>query len=189
MPMPWPPERTLVQEQEPGDPRFDLRTDAVAVYSVNATFPARVAWWRERGYRIHLMTGLAWGEYQDYLLGRWDGQVHWDEAQHRANGTPQQHGADTPYMVPTAGYARYLAGLLRRAIDEGVEAIFLEEPEFWSFTGYGPAFERAWQVAYGQPWRAPGPGRRARRRGSRWRRRARPATSRASPGRSRAARR
>jgi len=121
MSLPWPPERTIVQEQEQGDPRFDLRTDAVAVYGVNATFSARLAWWRERGYRVHLMTGLAWGEYQDYLLGRWDGQVHWDEAQHRANGTPQQHGEDTPYMVPTEGYARYLAGLLHRAIDEGVE--------------------------------------------------------------------
>ena len=155
MSLPWPPERTIVQEQEQGDPRFDLRTDAVAVYGVNATFSARLTWWRQRGYRVHLMTGLAWGEYQDYLLGRWDGQIHWDEAQYRVDGTPQQHGADIPYMVPTEGYARYLAGLLHRAIDEGVEAIFLEEPEFWSFTGYGPAFERAWQAAYGHPWRDP----------------------------------
>ena len=32
-------------------------------------------------YVIHLMTGIAWGHYQDYLYGKWDGREHWDEAQ------------------------------------------------------------------------------------------------------------
>lgn len=155
MSMPLPPERTLVQERRPYDARYDVRTDAVAVYGIEATFAHRVADWRARGYRIHVMTGLAWGEYQDYVLGRWDGHDHRDEAQFQANGKPKQHGADMPYMVPTETYAAYLDALLRPAIDSGVEGIFLEEPEFWSYTGYGPAFERAWQDRYGEPWRDP----------------------------------
>ena len=34
MVMPWPEERTLVQELRALDPRFDVRTDAVAAYSL-----------------------------------------------------------------------------------------------------------------------------------------------------------
>ncbi|HWE64884.1 MAG TPA: hypothetical protein VHB98_24485, partial [Chloroflexota bacterium] len=113
MSLPLPPERTLVQESRPYDPRYDVRSDAVAIYGVDASLPERLAAWRAHGYHVQLMTGLAWGEYQDYLLGRWDGQAHWDEAQQRADGTPKQHGPDTPYMVPTAGYAAYLEERLR----------------------------------------------------------------------------
>ncbi|MDB5076720.1 MAG: hypothetical protein JWO42_2899, partial [Chloroflexi bacterium] len=96
----WPADRTLFQEGQPYNPRFDLRTDAVIVYGIDESLPTRIVDWRARGYHVHLMTGLAWGEYQDYLLGRWDGQVHWDNAQRLADGTPKQHGQDIPYMVP-----------------------------------------------------------------------------------------
>ena len=27
------------------------------------------------------MTGIAWGEYQDYFTGKWDGKPHLDEGQ------------------------------------------------------------------------------------------------------------
>ena len=37
--------------------------------------------WRDHGYRIHVMTGVSWGGYQDYLYGRFDGVNHEDEAQ------------------------------------------------------------------------------------------------------------
>lgn len=152
MPVPW---RTLVQEQNACDDRFDVRSDAVAVYGVDETLPARVAGWRERGYRISLMTGLAWGHYEAYLLGQWDGREHWDEAQCRADGTPRQHGHNMPYMSPNPSYTAYLAALLRRAIDAGVEAIYLEEPEYWSATGYGVDFRRAFAAYHGVPWSDP----------------------------------
>ena len=35
----------------------------------------------ERGYTTHFMTGIAWGEYQDYFTGAWDGRAHFDEGQ------------------------------------------------------------------------------------------------------------
>jgi hypothetical protein len=101
------------------------------------------------------MTGLAWGHYQDYLLGRWDRHEHWDDAQRHADGTPKLHGPDIPYMVPSEAYGSYLESLLAQAIAAGVEAIYLEEPEFWSYTGYGPGFERAWEARYGSPFRDP----------------------------------
>ena len=155
MPANWPRDRTLFQEAQPIDPRYDIRTDAAIVYGINASLPQRVAEWRARGYRVHLMTGLAWGEYQDYILGRWDGHEHWDDAQRLADGRPKQHGENMPYMVPSAAYGAYLEELLRRALDAGVEAVFLEEPEFWSYTGHGPGFERAWVSRHGIPYREP----------------------------------
>jgi hypothetical protein len=151
----WPTDRTLFQEGQPYDPRFDLRTDAVVVYGVDESLPTRIAGWRARGYRVHLMTGLAWGHYQEYLLGGWDGEVHWDDAQRLADGSAKQHGPDIPYMVPCELYGAYLESLLKTAIDAGVEAIFLEEPEFWSYTGYGLGFERAWVERYGTPYLDP----------------------------------
>ena len=70
-------EATGFQEQAPYDESIDLRTDFVMVYGLNDSTPERIARWREAGYRIHLMTGISWGTYQDYLDGRWDGSGHW----------------------------------------------------------------------------------------------------------------
>src|SRR5579872_5058641 len=109
IPASWPRDRTLFQEGMARDPRFDLHTDAAVVYGTDETLPARVASWRERGYHVHLMTGLAWGHYEEYLLGRWDGRAHGDEAQCEAGGRPRLHGPGIPYMVPTAAYAQFLA--------------------------------------------------------------------------------
>ncbi len=160
MNLPWPGERTFMQEQHHYDPRYDVRTDAVAAYGIDASFADRVAGWKEHGYEVFLMTGMAWGTYQDYVLGHWDGHDHWDEAQYQMDPVhhtlvPKQHGKDMPYMVPTDSYATYLTEQLRIALAAGVSAIVLEEPEFWFSTGYGPAFQRAWQAHYGQPWRDP----------------------------------
>ena len=41
--------------------------------------PDRIKTWRDRGYRIHVMTGVSWGHYQDYLYGRFDGINHEDD--------------------------------------------------------------------------------------------------------------
>ena len=56
-------------------------------------------------YVIQVMTGVAWGQYQDYLDGRFDGQNHWDQAQTDRDGKPIMHGGfkDVPYMSPGGG--------------------------------------------------------------------------------------
>lgn len=150
-------EATGFQESAPYDPKIDLRTDFVMAYGLDDSTGERIARWREAGYRVHLMTGISWGKYQDYLDGRWDGADHWDDAQTDRDGNPILHGTSTdiPYMVPTLTFTEYLIEKLRPIIALDVEGIHLEEPEFWARGGYAPSFKREWQAFYGEPWQPP----------------------------------
>ncbi|WP_219835014.1 hypothetical protein [Paenibacillus sp. R14(2021)] len=149
------PEWTGFQESRPYGPKYDLRTDFVMVYGIGDDLPARIEGWKKAGYTIHLMTGVSWGEYQDYLFGRFDGRDHWDEAQTERSGKQFLHGKDVPYMVPTISFAEYLATYIKKAIDCGIEAIHMEEPEFWAQSGYEEAFKREWLNYYGEDWIPP----------------------------------
>ena len=149
------PERTVFQTASGWMPELDLRSDVAIVYGVNASFTERARGWRERGYGIHLMTGVAWGGYQDYLDGAFDGGKHWDEGQVDREGKMIMHGTRVPYMVPSLSYVEYLKSLVKTAIDEGVTAIHLEEPEFWNRGGYSEGFKKEWEAFYHEPWQAP----------------------------------
>lgn len=148
-------ELTGYQERAPWSPEIDLQCDFVMVYGVDGSMPDRVREYRAKGYVVHLMSGIAWGQYQDYLDGQWDGRSHWDESQMDREGKPILHGVDVPYLVPTIAFADYLTQKLKPAIDAGVEAIHLEEPEFWDHGGYSPAFQREYQLYYREPWTPP----------------------------------
>lgn len=148
-------ERTVFQTGSTYSDRINLRADVAIVYGIDKTMPDRVKAWRDRGYRVHLMTGVAWGGYQDYYYGRWDGINHEDEAQTRRNGEKIGHGGDVYYMSPGENYGKFLATGVRRALEAGVEAVHLEEPEFWTFGGYGGGFKREWQAFYHEPWQDP----------------------------------
>ena len=80
-------------------PEIDLRTDAVFVYGWSPELRARVATWRAQDYRVHLMTGAAWGHYDEYLGGQFDGRTHYDEAQVARNGERIDHGNAIFYAV------------------------------------------------------------------------------------------
>lgn len=147
-------ERTGVQESSPFRPDFDVQSDFVMVYGLN-DLKKRIAPWKKAGYVIHLMTGVSWGGYQDYLFGRFDGINHRDEGQKQKDGTEISHGKDVPYMVPSNAFAHYLAEGLKKAVDCGVEAIHLEEPEFWVHGGYSDAFKREWRIFYKEDWQDP----------------------------------
>ncbi len=147
-------ERTGVQEASPYAPQFDVQCDFVMVYGMK-NLKERVAQWKKRGYVIHLMTGVSWGGYQDYLYGKFDGSDHHDEAQKNRAGEEIAHGVDVPYMVPSVSFSQYLVANLKKAVDYGVEAIHLEEPEFWVAGGYSDAFKREWQLYYKEPWQDP----------------------------------
>ena len=127
------------------------------VYGVGEDMPERVRVWKEKGYVVHLMTGVSWGEYQDYLNGKIDGRSHWDEAQKNKEYDNIIHGTSVniPYMVPTISYTDFLTNQIRIAVDAGVEAIHLEEPEFWVEGGYSDAFKREWEIYYKEAWKAP----------------------------------
>ena len=65
---------------------IDFANDFVMVYGIGKDMPRRVAEYRTAGFVVHLMTGIAWGGYQDYLDGKWDGARHWDEGQQDRDG-------------------------------------------------------------------------------------------------------
>ncbi|MBQ2720378.1 MAG: hypothetical protein IJF23_02470 [Clostridia bacterium] len=146
-------ERTGIQEAAAYSSEFDVQCDFVMVYGVN-DIKKRVKKWKEKGYVIHLMTGVSWGSYNDYLFGKFDGIDHTDEGQ-RKKDSEIKHGGNIPYMVPSNSFAHFLAEKLKGAIDAGVEAIHLEEPEFWVEAGYSEAFKREWQIYYKEPWQDP----------------------------------
>lgn len=156
------PVKTTFQTSREWRPTIDNRADAVMVYGVGGnpsdksrkrSFEQRVKSWRERGYRVHFMTGIAWGEYQDYFTGQWDGKWHLDEGQVTQAGDTIWHGHMVPYIVPSENFLDYLKEKhVKRVIDAGVDAIFMEEPEFWARAGYSEAFKKEWQKYYGFSW-------------------------------------
>ena len=148
-------ERTCFQTHARWAPELQLRSDVAVCYGIDPTLPARIAQWKAQGYITHLMTGVSWGQYQDYLYGRFDGKNHVDEAQTDRRGQVISHGGDVYYMCPGEGYGRFLAQGVKRAMDAGAEAIHLEEPEFWVRGGYGEGFKREWKAYYHEDWVAP----------------------------------
>ena len=148
-------ERTCFQTAKGWAPQRDLKSDVAIVYGIDTNLPRRIATWREHGYRIHVMTGVAWGEYQDYLYGRFDGINHEDEAQTDREGRKIGHGGDVYYMCPGTNYGKFLCVGVQRALDAGAEAIHLEEPEFWDRGGYSEGFKREWRGYYHEDWQAP----------------------------------
>ncbi|AWW30263.1 hypothetical protein DN752_09075 [Echinicola strongylocentroti] len=154
-------EKTAFQTSNPWKPVTDVRADVAIVYSVKdhhgkagMTFEERVQTWRDKGYTTHFMTGIAWGEYQDYFTGEWDGEWHLDEGQVTQKGDTLWHGHMVPYIVPSQNFINYLKEkVIKRVIDAGIDAIYLEEPEFWAKAGYSEAFKREWKVYYGFDWR------------------------------------
>lgn len=149
--------KTVFQVSDAWSPAYDVRADAAIVYGIHdagGNFKERAKSWKDNGYTIQFMTGIAWGQYKDYFKGQYDGKEHFDEGQKMKNGEIIWHGQDVPYTVPTAGYVDYIKTLVKEAIDAGSTAIYLEEPEFWARAGYSDAFKKEWQKFYNSPWQA-----------------------------------
>lgn len=150
-------EKTTFQTGGAWKPTTDLRADVAIVYGAGGKpgqFEERVKSWRDRGYQVAFMTGMAWGGYQDYFMGKWDGKPHFDEGQKMMNGDTVWHGRNTPYVVPTMNFLKYYKEqVIKKVIDAGVDAIYLEEPEFWAKSGYSEGFKREWKAYYGFDWR------------------------------------
>ncbi|WP_343559714.1 hypothetical protein [Sphingobacterium sp.] len=157
------PVKTTFQSSREWRPTIDNRADAVMIYGTGGNpsdksrkipFEERVKSWRDRGYITHFMTGIAWGEYQDYFTGKWDGKMHLDEGQVDVKGDTIWHGHMVPYIVPTQNYLKYIKEMhIKRVIDAGIDAIFMEEPEFWARAGYSESFKKEWKKYYGFDWR------------------------------------
>lgn len=157
-------EKTAFQTSGQWKPVTDVRADVAIVYGAGdrpardgqpaMTFEQRVQTWRDRGYTTHFMTGIAWGNYQDYFTGEWDGKWHLDEGQKTEKGDTIWHGRMVPYIVPSLNFIEYIKQKhVKKVIDAGIDAIYMEEPEFWMRAGYSDAFKREWEEYYGFPWR------------------------------------
>lgn len=151
-------EKTAFQTSDQWKPLTDVRADVAIVYGAGdrptMTFEDRVQTWRNRGYTTHFMTGIAWGNYEDYFTGEWDGEWHLDEGQKTVEGDTLWHGRMVPYIVPSMNYIKYIKEVhVKRVIDAGIDAIHMEEPEFWMRAGYSDAFKREWNEYYGFAWR------------------------------------
>lgn len=137
----------------------DVRADVAIVYGINdnkdLTFEQRMKSWKDHGYTTHFMTGIAWGSYYDYFSGKWDGKNHLSEGQVDVKGDTIWHDKGmAPYIVPSASFINYMKEKhIKRVIDAGIDAIYLEEPEFWARAGYSQAFKEEWQKYYNFPWR------------------------------------
>ncbi len=149
-------ERTSFQQVGNYDPRYDLKTDVVMVYGAGDDVIDAIAGWREKsGSKVAIMTGIAWGGYEEYLDGKFDGVDHWDDAQVRADDSQMLHGPRVPYLSPSVAFTNYLEFRLRKLVDAGIDEIYLEEPEFWAFTGFGESFKREWKIYYDEDWIRP----------------------------------
>ncbi len=150
-------ERLSFQSGDAWTPRINLNADVAMVYGIGPKLPGLVDSWRAHGYKVELMTGVAWGGYQDYLDGTFDSQNHWDQAQTDSAGQHIIHGGNpmVPYMSPGEDYGRFLSTGVKRALDLGVEAVYLEEPEFWARSGWSGDFKNQWREYYGEDWQAP----------------------------------
>ncbi len=151
-------EKTAFQTGSGWRPEIDVRSDIAIVYGAGdrpgMTFEQRVKSWRDHGYQTHFMTGIAWGEYQDYFLGKWDGKNHQEIGQMDRNGQVIWHGGGVPYIVPVQSFLEYMkTAIIKRVIDAGISSIYLEEPEFWARAGYSPVFKEEWKKYYGFDWK------------------------------------
>ena len=151
-------QKTAFQTSSAWIPQIDVRSDVAIVYgthdSKDETFEQRVQSWRDRGYQVAFMTGIAWGQYYDYFLGKWDGKNHLGVGQVTQKGDTIMHGHNMPYVVPVQSFIDYMKqAVTKRVIDAGITTLFFEEPEFWARAGYSAPFKEEWQKYYGFPWR------------------------------------
>jgi hypothetical protein len=148
--------RLIFQTSQPWTPRTNINAGTVLVYGIDATTAQRISSWRDHGYHVAVMTGVAWGRYAPYLRGDFDGKEHWNETQQEKNGTLILHsGREVPYIAPSISYGNYLSVGVKAALDAGAEAVYLEEPEFWARAGWSDSFKHEWQDFYHEPWQAP----------------------------------
>src|ERR1700739_334213 len=78
-------ERTCFQTGAPFSGEGDIGPGVSIVYGIH-NWPKRIHGWRAHGYHVQMMTGSAWGGYQDYLYGKYDRSNPVDEVQEGRNG-------------------------------------------------------------------------------------------------------
>jgi hypothetical protein len=150
------PDATCFQSGAPYSPELDFSSDLAIIYGCGQGFEDRAKLWRDRGYNVSMMTGIAWGAYDSYYASP-DGSIKKDEIQTIKSGKLLMHGdsATVGYNVPTDAYIEYVKKYVEPAVQAGVQGIYLEEPEFWAESGWSEAFKKEWLRYYNEPWSDP----------------------------------
>jgi len=145
---------TCFQSYSPYMPEIDTGADVAIVYGSHE-FAQRAGLWREKGYTVSYMTGIAWGGYGSYY-GEGDAFKK-DEVQTAKSGKLYMHGNSKTvgYNVPSQPYVEYIKKYIEPALEAGAQAVYLEEPEYWANTGWSEAFKKEWGKFYGEPWQQP----------------------------------
>jgi hypothetical protein len=91
------------------------------------------------------MTGISWGNYEGYYMS--ENGLKKEEIQTDKTGKLWMHGNSTTvgYNVPTESYIEYIKQILIPPLENRVESIYLEEPEFWANTGWSEGFKKSWE--------------------------------------------
>ncbi len=147
--------RTCFQTSGGYDPKVDIASDVAIVYGTSPNLSERINSWKEQDYRTAYMTGISWGNYESYYLT--ENGLKEDEIQTEKSGKLWMHGNSKTvgYNVPTPSYVEFIKSILIPPLENRVEAIYLEEPEFWAVTGWSKAFKELWEKHYGEPWSPP----------------------------------
>jgi len=90
-------ELTGYQAGEAFRPSVDLGCDFVMVYGIDDTMPERIRQYRNQGYVIHLMTGIAWGSIR--IIWTEDGMGGNTRMKGRYSGTAQACATIPPFRI------------------------------------------------------------------------------------------
>lgn len=148
-------ERTGFKTNKIYSPEIDIQTDFVMINGLSNDIAERSSSWKEKGYLVHITTNLSWGEFGEYLDGKYDNVNHWDEVQKGEDGQYILQKLNSPFIVPTLSFIKYLTEKLKKAVDCGIFDIHIEETEFPIQSGYSQAFKREWEMYYREPWEDP----------------------------------
>ncbi len=126
--------KTTLQTNSDYDPRLAIAVDSVIVHRHGAEekiLARAIGSWYERGYAVGRMFFADSDATNEYWTGKWDGTPHPDEVERDARGEAVLCSGIRPYMLPTAGWTRYLQEMAVASVRAGAEAIFPEEPLWW----------------------------------------------------------
>lgn len=135
------------------DANYDINADVVIIRSDFKSAKKKISSWKKHGYSVHFAVNLTWGDFSEYLDGRWDDMNHWEEVQTDRFGKYVFHGPNIPYMVPTVSFNNYILSKLMPILEHGVDAIHFEEPYFFVKSGYSGGFKKEWEMYFKKPWK------------------------------------
>ena len=127
------PTRTCRYRRRPrGRHGLNVDADVAMVYGITPSTRRRMQSWRDHGYTINTDDRRRLGRVPGLPVRpvrRQEPRGRGPDDQAPASGWG--HGKDVYYMSPGPTYGAYLSTLVKQAIDDGAQAIYLEEPEFW----------------------------------------------------------